>query len=712
MKMAERLLRMKRLSRKFITVLLTAVLLTGCAGEEAVGTGAETESIELHTPKRSIINTEPVIRRNLYDATLYEGAVYPYVEEYSFESPQNFGSYAALPGEKVQEGDVLVRANGERLAGQIEELQEKLDELTEEYEKFRIKTEEAIQEQEGELEWLWGIVDNLKNDVPAEFILDEEGKQIENPNYQSWQADLKKWDGNYGLKEQDIKVNQEALRQKKELYELDYSYYNRQLQELKAKRQKETIVSKISGEVVGIGWYTDGSYVSEGTTVIAVADPERFFIKCNYVPWRLLVNAADMYALIGGKRYEVSYLESDISTTTFTLQDRDSEVEMGDYVMLVLMADYREQVLTVPGDSVYEDGSGQIVYVVEDNRTVLREVQTGMSDGIYTEIVSGLEEGEQVVSHFSVAGGKEAVLERQDRQTSYTSNGFLYYPLETMVENPVENGTVSAVERLVSVGEYVEKGQVLLSVTVNADEVETAKRETGLRRAKERLADLEAKGREADAEAIAEMKEKIAEQEKAYAEIKADSAVTEICAPDAGYVQYLIYVSPGDIIEQGENVASIADDRAAYMALDTRNNKTLNYGDVLTVKYMDPSGVQQTMEGRILTMGALGSSEDLLPDMMLMEVPEEARANMEIMRNGSFGPEMTMYIASGYVNIMENVVIVPAEAVTDKTETRGYVNVVGEDGSVTRTSFLYGQMNSDYYWVIDGLTEGMKICWE
>lgn len=85
---------------------------------------------------------------------------------------------------------------------------------------------------------------------------------------------------------------------------------------------------------------------------------------------------------------------------------------------------------------------------------------------------------------------------------------------------------------------------------------------------------------------------------------------------------------------------------------------------------------------------------------------------MEIMRNGSFGPEMTMYIASGYVNIMENVVIVPAEAVTDKTETRGYVNVVGEDGSVTRTSFLYGQMNSDYYWVIDGLTEGMKICWE
>lgn len=692
-------------------MLLTAVLV-GCSGDAGGTEDGEEESIELHTPQRSSMNTEPAARRNLYNATLYEGAVYPYVEKYSFETLQRFGSYAAFPGEKVEEGDVLVRANGEALTDQIRETQEKLDELTKEYEKFRTKTEEAIHEQEGELEWLWGIVDNLRNDVPAEFILDEDGNEIKNPNYLSWEADLKKWDGNYGLKEQDIKVNQEALHQKKELYELDYGYYNGLLQELKAKRQEETIVSGMSGEVVGIAGYMDGSQVSQGTPVIAVADPDRFFIKCSYVPWRLLVNAADMYALIGGERYEIAYLESDTNTTSFTLQNPGNEVEMGDYVMLVLLTDYREQVLTVPQDSVYEDGGGQIVYVVEENRTVLREVQTGMSDGVYTEIVSGLEEGEQVVSHSVVSSGKEAVLERKDRQTSYTGNGYLYYPQVSVVENPVEYGTVVTVERLVSQGQYVEKGEALLSVTVDADEVEMAEWETRLRRAKERLADLEAKGRETDAETIAEMKEQIAEQEKEYGDRKADKAVTEICAPCTGYVEYVVSVSPGDTIEARENVAIIADDRAVYLALDTSQNKKLNYGDILTVNYTDSAGSPRTMEGRVLTIGALGSSVELMENFMLLEVPQEARADMEIMETGKFGTQMTLYIAQGYVNRMENVVIVPAEAVTDKTETRGYVNVVEEDGSVTRTSFLYGEMDSDYYWVIDGLTEGMKICWE
>lgn len=712
MKIVQRGSRMKRFLGKCISIFLAAAVLTGCSGDGGAAAQGEEESIELHTPKRSVINTEAAVRRNLYDATLYEGAVYPYVEEYSFDSSQVFGSYAAFPGERVEKGDVLVRANGERLTFRMEEIQEELDGLTKEYEKFRTKTEEAIHEQEGELEWMWGIVDNLKNDVPEKFISDEEGNRIQNPNYLSWQADLKKWEGNYNLKEQDIKVNQEALRQHKELYELDYGYYNVQLQNLKARRQKETIVSGISGEVVGIAQYMDGSYVPEGEPLVAVADPDHFFVKCSYVPWRLLANAADMYVLIGGKRYEIEYLESDVSTSTFTLQDPGSDVEMGDYVMLVLLSDYREQVLTVPEDSVYDDGGGQIVYVVEEDRTVLRKVQTGMSDGVYREIVSGLEEGEQVVSHFEVAGGKEAVLERKDRETSYTGNGFLYYPLVNVVENPVENGTVVAVERLVSAGQYVEKGDPLISVTVNADEVKTAEWETKLRRQKERLADLEARGRQTDAETIAEMKEEIAEQEKEYEKIKADSAVTEIRADSAGYVEYLLAVSPGDIIEQGEDVAFIADDGAAYLSLDTSQNKTLNYGDVLTVSYTDSSGNPQTMEGRILTIGALGSSAELMPDRMLLEVPEEARANMEILKAGNFGPEMTMYIARGSVNQMENVVIVPAEAVTDKTESRGYVNVVGEDGSVTRTSFLYGQMNSEYYWVIDGLTEGMKICWE
>lgn len=67
--------------------------------------------------------------------------------------------------------------------------------------------------------------------------------------------------------------------------------------------------------------------------------------------------------------------------------------------------------------------------------------------------------------------------------------------------------------------------------------------------------------------------------------------------------------------------------------------------------------------------------------------------------------------AEGFVKTMDNVVLVPKAAVTVKDE-HTYVKVFEEDGSVISVSFLAGGSNGDYYWVIEGLTEGMTICLE
>ena len=57
---------------------------------------------------------------------------------------------------------------------------------------------------------------------------------------------------------------------------------------------------------------------------------------------------------------------------------------------------------------------------------------------------------------------------------------------------------------------------------------------------------------------------------------------------------------------------------------------------------------------------------------------------------------------------MENVLLVPAEAVTiDKRKY--YVTVLGEGGSMTKTQFIPGGGNDEYYWVFDGLQEGTRI---
>ena len=63
------------------------------------------------------------------------------------------------------------------------------------------------------------------------------------------------------------------------------------------------------------------------------------------------------------------------------------------------------------------------------------------------------------------------------------------------------------------------------------------------------------------------------------------------------------------------------------------------------------------------------------------------------------------------VQEMRDVLLVPAKAVTKKDGVT-YVKVVLDDGTVVNRSFIAGGGDSNYYWVIDGLTEGMKLCWE
>ncbi|RJP71249.1 MAG: efflux RND transporter periplasmic adaptor subunit [Candidatus Abyssobacteria bacterium SURF_17] len=58
-----------------------------------------------------------------------------------------------------------------------------------------------------------------------------------------------------------------------------------------------------------------------------------------------------------------------------------------------------ENVLQMPESALFRHGDGWAVFVVEDERAVLRPVKLGHRNGISAEIVSGLSEGQKVVIH-------------------------------------------------------------------------------------------------------------------------------------------------------------------------------------------------------------------------------------------------------------------------------------------------------------------------
>jgi hypothetical protein len=56
------------------------------------------------------------------------------------------------------------------------------------------------------------------------------------------------------------------------------------------------------------------------------------------------------------------------------------------------------EVLSVPNEAIIETGGTRVVYVQESGGYVPREITTGLQGELFTEIVSGLKPGEQVVT--------------------------------------------------------------------------------------------------------------------------------------------------------------------------------------------------------------------------------------------------------------------------------------------------------------------------
>lgn len=707
--------------------LLSAVALTGCAeaGKDAV----PVESITLHEPETIAESAaaEPAFRRNLYQASFYECYVTPYVEEYSFDSFQYFGSYLALPGDTVSKGDPLATAEEDDLLEEIKAVKEVLTDLAEEYETYRRKAEEALAVQRGELAYFGEILDNLDGQKPEEILPGANGIPEANPDFAAWQAQYRKWTGDYSLKEFQITQSERELERRQELYSMDYNYYEQKLRKLQTERQERTITSRISGSVVGMSPLAKGTGVSAGEPVIAVGDPEHKILVFDRIAPRLLNRAADFYVFINGKRYEVTQQESDdnLSHTVFEIQDEGNEVSMGDYAVLVIMSDYRESVITVPLYSIHRENSADYVYILENGISSPRKVEKGMDDGIFVEILSGVSEGEMVVVPYTrQAPSASILLEKGSTGVPYSVRGETFLPVKITLDNPIINGTVFLDKLIPKLNQYVKKGDVIARVTVEKDEMDISRREIRLQRDKERLADLVAENSEGNQEIIARMEEDIRNQEEELALRKSDYSTTEICSPIDGYIEYLSSAAQGEILNYDKFIARIADSSQVLIAMPTDSESIASYGSIVEIEYPDKevqySGKFNYLTGccQAVTVPPPGLSPQL-SGYILLKPDEETAAQIAVTDEAlHYSNEFskTTIMLNGTIKEMSNVILLPKKAVIAMPEEGGNVGYVWiriKDDDAVFIPVLLHQSDKESYLVIDGLTEGMEVlCWE
>ena len=177
------------MKKSYIAIILLGALtgLTGCGKQQA----AMQTQIELLEPANAIVATEAVTYRNLYDAEIFHANVFPYIEEYAFENSGDVEKFAALPGESVEAGDVLVYSNTEDIDEDIEKLEEKIAELDEDYLDYKEDIEEELVEIRDHAERLENIVEDFEDEEPEEYITAADGSNMKNPEYTQWEKDNK-----------------------------------------------------------------------------------------------------------------------------------------------------------------------------------------------------------------------------------------------------------------------------------------------------------------------------------------------------------------------------------------------------------------------------------------------------------------------------------------------------------------------------------------
>lgn len=722
-------------------VVMAALFLTGCSAA-SIFSDTRNESITLLDPVEEVESFEAAAYRNLYNANVYTGNIMPDTVEYSFPAGNvKFDHFTVMLGDSVKKGDILAYAYTADLDDRIQDMEEQIQEMEKQQQEYIEDTEERLREPESEALNLKIIVENIEKAEPEKYKPadksvsggDAAGKEkpVISEEYANWEKQYNEYNGKYRILAHQNDTVRLQMEQRTQLYELERANMQKQLDRLQEERRQYRIVSSINGEVAAMKFGEEVDSDSEmansltaplsflsfnddalrNNAVIAVGDMDHKLIKCSYIPSSALAVAQEVYAFIDGERYEVRYVKTNTkSHSTFEFVE-DVEVAVGTNAYIVVVNWAKEHVLTVSKDAVSGERGDYYVYIKQGEEAVITPVTLGKSDGIYQEILSGLSEGDKVaVTSDEWAGENRAVLEIGSSEAVVDYGAILFYPISYWVENPVTHGTTYFVESMVERYQQVNAGDALASVRVEKDGIAIQEYETRLKRLQERLADLIRDGEEKNKKAIEQQRESIADLEEKIAELNKDCATTKIAAPKAGMVYNPPLYQEGAVLSPDNYVAQMVDTTGDdfYLVIPDAGSAARYGEEDVAVSYMGSDGLKHETYAKIVSLPYEYLSDNLATSYALATIPREAAEDMlelDSMLNRYRGT-VTMSIP---VQPIKDVLLVPDSAVK-KTFGQTYVYVVEENGDIVARSFIAAGSGYGYYWVIDGLTEGMEIC--
>lgn len=242
--------------------------------------------------------------------------------------------------------------------------------------------------------------DVQEGDVLLELTADDLQYQYETAKirYEIQEATLKRTSGSYNRKMQQYQVDLAKL-------ELDH---------LEKKLANTQLKAPISGKITYLAEMKVGDTLEPYKSYISISDPSEVLLVVTGDSSYDFINGRDVTVKIKDQEFKGKVVQSpydepetleentDDPYAVFEVYDLPEELKtLGREAQVTMVANSREDVLTIPINVLREYNGRNYVQVLQDGVKMEKDVVVGlkgtMDNSTVYEIVSGLEEGEQVI---------------------------------------------------------------------------------------------------------------------------------------------------------------------------------------------------------------------------------------------------------------------------------------------------------------------------
>ncbi|MBV1758520.1 MAG: hypothetical protein KMY55_11850 [Dethiosulfatibacter sp.] len=365
---------------------------------------------------------------NTADAT--RGEIEKYVEEVGTISSENIRRYYGNSvnrvekievelGEQVKQGQLLLKFE-DTMDLEIQKVKKQIDAMEATYAEALSGADfESINSVKIE-------ISNIRNSIS---LAEEHKKRIEElyknevataieleqavNNLDQLRSRLATAQNSYNLLVKDLSENMKTK------YESEIDVLLLTLESLERNKENSIIYADFDGVITELNTF-EGDIPSGGMKILEIQDPLNKTVLIDFMVvdalnirpgMNAIVNDHDLGIVIEkltvGKIYPKAFttfselgVEENRQTVEIRLTESGKDLSFGLKVDTKVMIEESREALFIPEEAIYEKDMKKYVRVLEDGKSVEREVITGIENNNHIEIIEGLNEGEKVILNY------------------------------------------------------------------------------------------------------------------------------------------------------------------------------------------------------------------------------------------------------------------------------------------------------------------------